>query len=345
LSHFTVMVIGDNLEEQLAPYQENNMGNCPQEYLEFNDEEDEYLQKYENDTTEKVVRPDDRLLNTWDEEFQKPGTIGLGSDTHEVPKNLEKRQVPFKELYSTFEEFMKDWCGFDERDPEMKRYGYWNNPNTKWDWYSVGGRWTGFFKLKKGKTGQTGKPGLMTKPNIDPNYADQALKGNIDFESMQIEAYEKAVKHWDLVAKYCGGEMPKYDYTWNDILKMQSMTIERKRKFYHEQEGYKKFVKGCAKGSKDKSLDEEDRNYLHWAGFNGFDDFITTREKFGRKAAIEPFITFAVLKEGEWFERGEMGWWANISNEKEKGKWEEEFFSLLNDLPDDTLLTVVDCHI
>ena len=37
MSHFTVMVIGDNPEEQLAPYQENNMGDCPQEYLEFND--------------------------------------------------------------------------------------------------------------------------------------------------------------------------------------------------------------------------------------------------------------------------------------------------------------------
>ena len=44
MSHFTVMVIGDNPEDQLAPYQENNMGTCPEEFLEFRDET-EYLRK------------------------------------------------------------------------------------------------------------------------------------------------------------------------------------------------------------------------------------------------------------------------------------------------------------
>lgn len=37
--HFTVGVLvdkkGKKLEELLAPYQENNMGNCPKEFLEF----------------------------------------------------------------------------------------------------------------------------------------------------------------------------------------------------------------------------------------------------------------------------------------------------------------------
>ena len=33
--HFTVLVVGDNLEEQLAPFQENNMGDCPAEHMEF----------------------------------------------------------------------------------------------------------------------------------------------------------------------------------------------------------------------------------------------------------------------------------------------------------------------
>lgn len=33
--HFSIIVAGDNYEEQLAPFQENNMGDCPEEYLEF----------------------------------------------------------------------------------------------------------------------------------------------------------------------------------------------------------------------------------------------------------------------------------------------------------------------
>lgn len=37
MSHFTVAVFSDGsktVEKLLAPYQENNMGDCPKEYLE-----------------------------------------------------------------------------------------------------------------------------------------------------------------------------------------------------------------------------------------------------------------------------------------------------------------------
>lgn len=33
--HFSIIVAGDNYEEQLAPFQENNMGDCPEEYLKY----------------------------------------------------------------------------------------------------------------------------------------------------------------------------------------------------------------------------------------------------------------------------------------------------------------------
>ena len=36
------------------------------------------------------------------------------------------------------------------------------NPNSKWDWYEVGGRWHGMLLLKPGKKGSRGSPGLMT---------------------------------------------------------------------------------------------------------------------------------------------------------------------------------------
>ena len=43
---------------------------------------------------------------------------------------------------------MKEWCGQENRDPKTGRYGYWRNPNAKWDWYSTGGRWAGHFLIK-----------------------------------------------------------------------------------------------------------------------------------------------------------------------------------------------------
>jgi hypothetical protein len=55
--------------------------------------------------------------------------------------------------------------------------------------------------------------------------------------------------------------------------------------------------------------------------------------------------TFAVLKDGEWYERGSMGWWGCVSDEKERDKWYEEFEKLFTDLPADTRISIVDCHI
>lgn len=54
---------------------------------------------------------------------------------------------------------------------------------------------------------------------------------------------------------------------------------------------------------------------------------------------------FAVVKDGKWYERGEMGWWGVVTNEKDKDVWKEKVKELLSSLPPDTLLTMYDCHI
>jgi hypothetical protein len=149
MSHFSVLVIGDDADTQFIPFEESG---APEEYLTFRDDEDEYLKKY-NGSTEKVIMPDGRMLNPWDEEFRVSGTLGTGSDTHKVPEGLEIRQVPYKELFSSFEQYMSEYCGYEHRDEKTLRYGYWKNENAKWDYHRLGGRWRGFFKLKPGRTG------------------------------------------------------------------------------------------------------------------------------------------------------------------------------------------------
>lgn len=57
---------------------------------------------------------------------------------------------------------------------------------------------------------------------------------------------------------------------------------------------------------------------------------------------IQPF---AIVKDGEWYEKGEMGWWGVYNPTTSSDDWEKEVYELLSNLPDDTLITVVDCHI
>ncbi len=40
-----------------------------------------------------------------------------------------------------------------------------------------------------------------------------------------------------------------------------------------------------------------------------------------------------------------MGWWGCVANEKDEDAWDRELKLLVGNLAEDTLLTIVDCHI
>ena len=138
----------------LAPYMENCCAEPEKRFMEFYDIEDRLRGRYETEMEERVVMPDGSLLSPCDEQFyvRSERCLERGMTVYfreAPPKYLEIRKVPIKEVYDTFEEFADAVCG--ERDPLYNRYGYWQNPNAKWDWYLIGGRWSAFFKLKEGR--------------------------------------------------------------------------------------------------------------------------------------------------------------------------------------------------
>lgn len=406
MSHFTVMVIGDNVEEQLAPYQENNMGDCPEEYMTFHDVEEEGRKEWENEGNDEWY-PDLRhtlktkdiekdiselkkldawsftLSDTFDKHKVKIGArvavmgwingepgaenvrklygeifeykrfVGfdvwnrmsektkeswkeLYTNDKELKETIEKlewfditvkwidppKQIPYKETYPEFDKFMEEYQGY-KRDEKEGKYGYWENPNAKWDWYQIGGRWSGFFKLKRGTTGETGTPGLMT-PEAEPGWVDSALKKDIAFDEMFDDAYDKAGERWDKINEVIK-DFPKPE-TWEEV-RDRIKNIDEARDFYNEQPMVKEFTKWTLKNKE----------------WDDLDPYLIDKKEFQTKAGRNVFITFALLKEGKWYEKGKMGWWACVSDEDDN--WEEKFFELIKGVPEDTLLTVVDCHI
>lgn len=297
MSHFTVAVFtkeGQTVEELLAPYQENNMGDCPREYLEFHSVEDEYRNKYENDGVEMVKMPDGRLLYTWDEEFRVKGQIGFGSGTHQVPDEYEKVFVRHKERYSDFDAFMKEWAGYEGKDLETGKYGYWENPNAKWDWYQIGGRWQGLLLVKDTAKADVGEVSLTVGEGHEDEtpapkgykWVDSAKIKDIAWDKMCEIAYEERIKSWEEAIQ-----------------------------------GGNEFISEYVYGVKPEMTKEE---YLN---------------------KVVAFSTFAVITpDGKWYEKGQMGWWAVVSNEEENWdeKYKERFIDTANP---DWILTIVDCHI
>ena len=293
MSHFTVMVIGDNPEEQLAPYSES---------IE----------------TEPRVRED-----VSEEDIQRM------IDYYKNPENGGHEYPTFDELY---ENHGDDWNGgtWEKRDDKWVEVTTYN-PNSKWDWYQLGGRWTGYFKLKEGADGVTGDPGLMTRTAKD-GYVDAALKKDIDFEGMEEESAKEAGEAYDKVMDVIGHIEP--NKPWSDFVKRleaKEIEIDEARSQYHAQPRITALNTPAV------------REKLGW--FIEADNYLVSREEYVAKAKNSSVATFAVLKDGKWYEKGEMGWFAIVANEKEQNDWNEEVAKLLNSLDDNTLISVYDCHI
>lgn len=48
---------------------------------------------------------------------------------------------------------------------------------------------------------------------------------------------------------------------------------------------------------------------------------------------------------GVWCAKGEMGWFGMSDDELSQDDWNRKVNELIDGLPDDTLMTIVDCHI
>lgn len=332
MSHFTVLVIGNNPEAQLAPFQENNMGDCPNEYLKFNDEEDDYKKRYETESVSCVKTIDGGLYSKWDNKFKVQTTDFFEQNEFEYPEGSEEIAVPFTQNYASFEQFMDDHCGYSERDKTQGRYGYWENPNAKWDWYALGGRWQGMLRLKKESSDAlVGSKSLLDKNQLyEPGYADSASKGGIDFEAMQESAMAKAAINYDQLEEVTRGLPLPNIKTMYEV--QEGETQPRIVGEYYNQ----LWTKAVRKLSFANIFEDPSEQFMVFKG---------GREAFIQEARDNAFCTFAAIKNGKWYERGDMGWWGCVSDEKDQVAWHTEFMNILNDVSDDTIISVYDCHI
>jgi hypothetical protein len=146
-----------------------------------------------------------------------------------------------KEWFSTVEDFEKETTGVPRKDCDScygrGTYRTTYNPDSKWDWYVVGGRWNGMVRQKPRDDDEGGG-----------NYGDE----------------------------------------FHDVGE-NSTTVK---------------------------------------------NLIEAKE-----------IPFALLDpEGNWIEKGEMGWWGCVSNETEKNEWEDQVMRVYEKFKD-YYAVGLDCHI
>ena len=400
MSHFTVMVIGPNPEEQLALFHEFESTGINEfvESIDCTDKAREYYKKHAKEQESFLQFTEGwygyYTINSLDE-------LDIG-DAHKFGYILLNENGEIEKV--------------------VKR----TNPDAKWDWYVLGGRWDGFFKLKpllkiegpisssimnelgltenkvsflinlyrndpdyfskiidkfgenkkkvndaivllsgeeeevkerpfrKGRVGETGLYGPSKENYI--GRADQALKGDIDFESMRNDAAKNAAEKYDNLAKIFGGNIPSFK-TWDEFSKEAKQEIQnlekedesinqkviekiwdKYREAYTSQDVFKILQNEI------KHSDGKKRKELQYYFFE-LDNYVVPREKCIEREKNRAIMTFAILKDFTWYEKGKMGYWTIVTDEKDEETWEKEFNKIFDETDDNELISVFDCHI
>ena len=315
MSHFSVAVFQDGsrtVEELLAPYQENNMGDCPGQYLRFVSATESSREEYETGEGERVCLEDGSYMYPWDEEGLKEVftniTYNDGRDHSSFygkkseyllrnsrdpflgdvqiifllgDKGAKLQTLPYKEIYPTLQDYVRDYVEAPW-DEEKQDYGYWENPDAKWDWWQKGGRWDKLLKPFHGER------------------CAEARVADIDFEIDQ-HWYNEKLRWWEVV--------------------IEGSPIRR-------------------------SQGEKESDFSNFYKIEYLLDRYKNKEIFAKVQSSA--ITDAVLTpDGKWYQRGDMGWFGtNSATAEEAYNWDMRFKETFIDKADpDWILTIVDCHI
>ena len=211
--HFTVGVITTNpsleeVENLLAPFDENikvkpYIYQAKQEIIDNEKRSAEGLRKDIKDYSE--------------DNYDSNGAIPYWFDTNERYVNPPKMKEFYQKLLScnTDEDYYRFYrrynedCNFDENGNELTTY----NPDSKWDWYSIGGRWDGMFDKENGE--------------------NTLLIKDIKWDNSTEEEKEYYKRYWEVVVE---GQPLKEDED-----KMKFFSLYKKEyyiDFYHTKEEY-----------------------------------------------------------------------------------------------------------
>ena len=130
--------------------------------------------------------------------------IGIPRTEYEIPKEFRKIEIPFKLLYPTFDIFMKEYEE-EEKDEQTNDYGYWENPNRKWDWYEIGGRWNRHLLVKEDvDIDDIGRPSwgnTKSEKKVAPlgyKWVNACKIKDLELDKMMEGKYEKEKRFWEL---------------------------------------------------------------------------------------------------------------------------------------------------
>jgi hypothetical protein len=289
-----------------------------------------------------------------------------------VPPGCEKVDVPTKDVQS-FVEYVRGYYEYEllyEGETANEKYGYIavagplpkfparrraidlgpdsgptvlkvvkrTNPNAKWDWWVIGGRWSGHFTNTAGKQVNTVRKGDWALANA---LADASYKAGTRFDLVHAAlAANPPVKSFKDLRDELGGVREKPEGYAEDAGPFDP--IGHVREAYSTQPGI------VAVKELDDPFATEDDKASYSKGkllsfFDSVEDYMVPRDQYIASVAWSNVGSYAICDADGWHEKGKMGWWGISSDES--ADWPVKALEKISALPDDAWLTCVDAHI
>lgn len=402
MSHFAVVVVlpeeptNSALEAALAPWHEFECTGRNDRYVVDVDQTEEARAEFAKSTERRLRDADGNLHDRFDEkgewkpQFSQPDDDRFSSGRKGfVPPGYEAVDVPSSEFQS-FAEWASDYHGWpivtseDEIDRDEKhKYGHIlvgedgevircvdrTNPNSKWDWWQVGGRYGG--RLAAGYDPEkdpanietcwlcdgTGKRGDAIGNKVreaDPSYTCNGCDGN--------GSKTKWPSNWIKVGNTARwGDIDKAELKAAKVADRRTEVVEMQVKAGLSPQDFEKGFRAYkAANAMWRELPEprpRGAEFHEWLKYETHGDLASAYHAADTWGQIEPaegqsieewieaapaLSAYAIVIDGKWCAKGEMGWFGTSFGESDD--WQSQLQTILSQIPDDHYVAVVDCH-
>lgn len=216
------------------------------------------------------------------------------------------------------------------------------NPESKWDYWRVGGRWGGYFTpvagcpddaLVSGGESWDGPGGEFGGPALTERRCDGGPKRYLDFEAMRAEKAKAAGERYDAWDDICARTPVALPWShFRGLVDLGEMGIDDARARYRVQD---RIV-----------LARQEKFDSGWGGCV-VEEFVCDREEYvalARAAAVPGYAL--VTLEGQWAAPGKMGWFGMSSDDVgDRAAYHAMANRYLDDLGPDRYVIALDLHI
>jgi hypothetical protein len=402
MSHFAVLVVLPGkptkgaLDRALAPWHEFNGTGYDHEYVVEEDVTADALDTIEKWSETRVRDGSGTVHDPYDSDGElKPkfSRYDAERDRHffHVPEGFEEIKMSLSEAGVSIPEWIADYHGMKTlragETPDYlgdHKYGYVTvdddgrivsvtkrtNPNGKWDYWTLGGRYSGRLKphydpekdpdnqepcficdgtgrrddeigreqrLRKPEYRCNGCDGKGTRPKWPSKWTDvgnTSQWGDLDMEALRVSSVATRRAWIDEMRSGAGLTMEEFEtghrarnaahLIWQELPEPRPRGPEHSKWLRSTQPDGDLAAKVCIADTWNDIDTPEGMTVADW---------IETAPSLS---------AYAVVMNGEWLSRGEMGWFGVSTGETDE--WPEQFAHILSTIPDDHYVAFVDCH-